>query len=136
MVAPTISVFENFVALVMTAFARFVPEASTSVKFSAERLHAGPRINPPRSWKSGVGRATAVVAAAWAGEIICPDRMPAKMAPVKVVPEISAAVRMAFVRLALVKLADVSVVLARLTPVRFLPARAMDGPTMKPPRRA
>ena len=135
MVAPTISVFEKLVALVITAFARFVPEASTSVKLSAERLHVGPRINPPRSWKFA-GRVVAAAAAApWAGETICPDRMPAKVAPVKAAPEISAAVRTAFVMLALVKSAAVSVVLARLTLVRFLPARATAGPTMNPPRR-
>jgi hypothetical protein len=132
-VAPTINVLEKLVALVIVTFVRFVPDKSTSVKSADDRLHAGPTINPPRSWKSGVGRVTAV---AVVGETICPDRMPVNVAPVKVAPEISAAARLAFVRLALAKLAAVSVVLARLTPVRFLPARATAGPTMNPPRRA
>lgn len=126
-VAPTISVLEKLVSLVIVALARFAPDKSTSVKFAAERLHAGPTINPPRSWNSGVGRAAA-------GETICPDRRPVKVAPVKVAPDMSAAVRLAFVRLALVKSAAVSIVPARLTPVRFLPARATAGPTMNPPR--
>ena len=84
---------------------RFVPDKSTSVRFAAERLHAGPTINPPRSWKSGVGRVTAV-AVAVAGETICPDSRPVKVAPVKVAPDMSAAVRAAFVRMALVKSND------------------------------
>ena len=135
MVAPTIKVLEKLVALVIVTLARFVPDKSTSVKSADDRLHAGPTINPPRSWKSGVGRATATAAWAWDGETICPDRRPVKVAPVKVAPEMSAAARLAFVRLALAKLALVSVVLARLTPVRFLLARATAGPTMNPPRR-
>lgn len=135
MTAPTINVLEKLVTLFIVTLVRFVPDKSTSVKSADERLHAGPTINPPRSWKSGVGRATEAAAAAWAGETICPDRRPVKVAPVKVAPDMSAAARLAFVRLALVKLAVVSVVPARLTPVRFLPVRATAGPTMNPPRR-
>ena len=87
-------------------------------------------MKPPRSWKF-VGRVTAEAAA---GETICPDRTPARVAPVNVAPEISAAARFALVKLALVKLALLIVVLERLTEVRFLFERLTLGPTMKPLR--
>jgi hypothetical protein len=129
-VAPVISVFERFVVLVMAAFARFTFDKSTFVRFAAERLHAGPTINPPRNWKFA-GRVRAPAAA---GETICPDTTPAKVALVKLAPEISAAVSVAFVRFALVKLALVSTVFERfiLVSVRF--ERITVGPTMNPPR--
>ena len=131
-VAPTISVFEKFVAVDIVVFERFTLDKSTSVRSDAVRLHAGPTINPPRSWKFA-GRVTAAAVAA-AGETICPERIPARVAPVKLAPEISAAVRMAFVRFVLVKSALVSVVFERLTDVRFLFERMTLGPTMNPPR--
>ena len=130
--APTTSVFEKFVALVITAFERLTFDKSTFVRFEPDRLHAGPTINPPRSWKF-VGRVTAP-ACACAGETICPELTPANVAPVKFAPEISAAVRLALVRFALVKLAFVSVVFERFTLVRFLFERMTFGPTRNPSR--
>ena len=132
-VAPVINVFERFVVLVRVAFARFTFDKSTFARFAAERLHAGPTINPPRSWKLA-GRVRASAAAASTGETICPETTPAKVALVKLAPEISAAVSVAFVRFALVKLALVSTVFERfiLVSVRF--ERITVGPTMNPPR--
>ena len=129
-VAPTINVFDKFVALVIVVFERFTLDKSTSVRSAAARLHAGPTMKPPRSWKF-VGRVTADAAA---GETICPELIPAMVAPANVAPEISAAVRVAFVRFVLVKLALAIVVLERLTDVRFLFERLTLGPTMNPPR--
>jgi hypothetical protein len=114
----------------MVAFARFTPDTSTFVKFDPERLHAGPTINPLRSWKF-VGRVTLL---ACAGETICPELTPAKVAPVKMAPEMSAAVSIAFVRFALVKLALVSAVFERFIPVSVLFERLTVGPTRNPPR--
>jgi hypothetical protein len=132
-VAPTINVFERFVELVITAFARFTLDKSTFVKFPPERLHAGPTINPLRSWKF-VGRVTATDASAAAGETICPETTPARVAPVKLAPEISAAVNVEFVRFELVKLALVSVVFDRFMLVSVLFERLTVGPTRNPPR--
>ena len=129
-VAPTINVFEKFVALDITAFVRLTLDKSTFVRSAPVRLHAGPTINPPRSWKF-VGRVTAAAAA---GETICPEITPARVALVNMAPEISAAVRVAFVRFALVKLALVSTVPDKFTAVRFLLERMTPGPTMNPPR--
>jgi hypothetical protein len=114
----------------MVAFARLTPDKSTFVRFPAERLHAGPTINPPRSWKS-VGRETA---APVAGETICPDITPARVAPVIIAPEMSAPVSIAFVRFALVKFALVIAMFERFILVNVLFERLTPGPTINPLR--
>ena len=126
--APTINVFDRFVEVVMVAFAKFTPDKSTFVKFPPERLHAGPTIKPPLNSKLA-GRVTLDCAA---GETICPELTPARVAPVKMAPDMSAAVNIAFVRFALVKLALVSVVFDRFMLVSVLFERITLGPTMNP----